>query len=246
MTTPKMFERRELVRVLNVGAKHLQRNIQSSLLSQIKSQVEGRCGTEGYVQPNTSVILEYSVGNVNILRSGTSYRVRFQADICYPHKGQILKIPVTFRSKIGVHAETTPLRVLLPRDLHIANTEFEQIQEKDELEVEVLGAEFKQNDEQIFVLGKLIKRIPAAAPTDADVQSVVVPTIEETKTASKSSDGADEVKSVRIVEPSESTTAKKEPVRRKRRLGGGLEPASTLQLNVGGDNSVAFGDVGSK
>jgi DNA-directed RNA polymerase subunit E'/Rpb7 len=243
-----MFERRELVRVLNVGAKHLQRNIQSSLLSQIKSQVEGRCGTEGYVQPNTSVILEYSVGNVNILRSGTSYRVRFQADICYPHKGQILKVPVTFRSKIGVHAEMSPLRVLLPRDLHIANTEFEQIQEKDELELEVLGAEFKQNDEQIFVLGKLIKRIPAAAPTDTgDVQSVVVPTIEDTKTASKSSDGGDEVKSVRIVEPSESsTTARKEPVRRKRRLGGGLEPASTLQLNVGGDNSVAFGDVGSK
>jgi len=241
-----MFERRELVRVLNVGAKHLQRNIQSSLLSQIKSQVEGRCGTEGYVQPNTSVILEYSVGNVNILRSGTSYRVRFQADICYPHKGQILKVPVTFRSKIGVHAEMTPLRVLLPRDLHIANTEFEQIQEKDELEVEVLGAEFKQNDEQIFVLGKLIKRIPAAAPTDTDVQSVVVPTIEETRAASKSSDGADEVKSVRIVEQSESTTGKKEPARRKRRLGGGLEPASTLQLNVGGDNSVAFGDVGSK
>ena len=142
MSVGKMFERRELTRILTIPSKHVQRNIQSSLLSQLKGQIEGRCGIEGYVQPKTSVITDYSLGKLNILRSGVTYQVKFQADICYPRKGQILRVPVIFRSKIGVHAEQSPLRVLLPRDLHIGNTDFEAIQEKDEIEFEVLGAEF--------------------------------------------------------------------------------------------------------
>lgn len=219
-----MFERRELVRIVTVPSKHLQRNIQSSILMYIKSHVEGRCGTEGYVQPKTAVIIDYSLGRLNSMKMGVSYRVKFQADICFPHKGQILKAPVTLRSKIGVHAEISPLRVLLPRDLHIGNTEFEQIVEKDEIEFEVLGAEFKQDDEQMFVLAKLIKRIPAAAPTSTDVQ---VPVMEEERPTTKVS-ATEEVKQVTIQQAPESESGK-EKVRRKRKLG----TASTLQLNVG-------------
>jgi len=223
-----MFERRELTRVLTVPPKYMQRNIQSSLLSQLKGQIEGRCGIEGYVQPKTSVIVEYSLGSCSILRPGVTYEVRFQADICYPRKGQVLRVPVIFRSKIGVHAEQSPLRVLLPRDLHIGNPEFEAIQEKDEVEFEVLGAEFKQNDEQVFVLGKLIKRIPAAVE-DGKTEAVIPVEDEVAAGPAASTEG---VKTVTIQEPVVSPA--KEPVRRKKKLGpSNLEVPTTLQLNVG-------------
>jgi len=217
-----MFERRELTRVLTVHSKHLQRNIQSSLLSQIKASVEGRCGTEGYVQPKSSVIIDYSLGRMSILKPGVSYRVKFQADICLPHKGQRLEVPAAFRSKIGLHAEIKPLKVLLPRDLHIGNAEFEAVSDGDMIEVEVMGAEFKQNDEDIFVLGKLIRRIPAvssaasaeAAEAAASIEVPVLP-------------GSGEVKSVSVTtEPSSSVA--KAPVRRKKRL----QTANTLEINV--------------
>jgi len=228
MSVGKMFERRELTRVLTVPPKYMQRNIQSSLLSQLKGQIEGRCGIEGYVQPKTSVIVEYSLGSCSILRPGVTYEVRFQADICYPRKGQVLRVPVIFRSKIGVHAEQSPLRVLLPRDLHIGNPEFEAIQEKDEVEFEVLGAEFKQNDEQVFVLGKLIKRIPAAVE-DGKTEAVIPVEDEVAAGPAASTEG---VKTVTIQEPVVSPA--KEPVRRKKKLGpSNLEVPTTLQLNVG-------------
>lgn len=220
-----MFERRELVRVVTVPSKHLQRNIQSSILMYLKSHVEGRCGIEGYVQPKTSVIINYSLGSVtSSTKMGISYRVKFQADICFPHKGQILRAPVTLRSKIGVHAETSPLRVLLPRDLHIGNTDFEQIVEKDEVEFEVLGAEFKQNDEQMFVLARLIKRIPAAAETSEEVK---IPTIEEEEKPATKAPGVEEVKQVTIQPVAEGEA--KEKVRRKRKLG----TATAVDTNVG-------------
>ena len=219
-----MFERRELVRTISVPSKHLQKNIQSSILMYLKSHVEGRCGIEGYVQPKTSVIVNYSLGAVNSMKLGVTYRVKFQADICFPHKGQILRAPVTLRSKIGVHAESSPLRVLLPRDLHIGNTEFEQIVEKDEVEFEVLGAEFKQNDEHMFVLAKLIKRIPAAAPTTPDYQ---IPVVEEEEKPATKAPGVEEIKQVTIQAVAEGEP--KEKVRRKRKLG----TATTVNTNVG-------------
>jgi DNA-directed RNA polymerase subunit E'/Rpb7 len=224
-----MFERRELTRNLVIPSKHLQRNIQSSFLSQIKADVEGRCGTEGYVQPKSSVILDYSLGSLDILRSGVRYRVRFQADICFPHKGQIITAPVTFRSKIGVHAELSPLRILLPRDLHIGNTEFENIQERDEIEFEVLGSEFKQGDENIFVLGKLIRTnnpppAPISSSPPVEASQPIMPVVEEETT-----------KSVTVVAPVVSEE-KKEPVRRKRRIG--LNPSDTLKVNVSGTSEV--------
>jgi DNA-directed RNA polymerase subunit E'/Rpb7 len=222
-----MFERREMTRVMSIPSKHLQRNIQSSLLSQIKSQVEGRCGIEGYVQPQSSTIIEYSLGRINILQSGVKYRVRFQSDICYPSKGQVLTVPITFRSKIGVHAESTPLRVLLPRDLHIGSEEYDKIQEKDEVEFEVLGSEFKQGDESIFVLGKLIKR-------KSEGKDEATEPVEETAAPQQTVGVQEEVKTVSFKPPVEE----EKTTRRKRRLPPtNLEAPSTLQINVDADGT---------
>ena len=228
VTTTGMFERRELTRVLPVHSKHLQRNIQSSLLSQIKAQVEGRCGVDGYVQPKSSVILEYSLGRMSILKSGVNYRVKFQADICLPHKGQqVTNVPVLFRSKIGVHAEMKPLKFLLPRDLHIGNAEFEAIVENDTLDLEVLGAEFKQNDESIFVLAKLLKRTPASAESEATGAVIEVPTLDSAESASASAGAGSgaEVKSITFKQPSESELTAAAAPRRRKKL---LKPTSAV------------------
>ena len=246
ITTGGMFERRELTRVLPVHSKHLQRNIQSSLLGQIKAQVEGRCGVEGYVQPRSSVILEYSLGRMSILKSGVNYRVKFQADICLPHKGQqIAGAPVMFRSKIGVHAEVSPLKILLPRDLHIGNEEFEAIAENDTLDIEVLGAEFKQNDESIFVLAKLLKRTPSAAAPADEAPKIEVPTMESGGAAAGAGagSGGEEVKSIVFKQPSEGdlSAAAVPGARRRKKL---LKPATTAVITEDGAVEGSPGPVG--
>jgi hypothetical protein len=161
---------------------------------------------------------------MSILKSGVNYRVKFQADICLPHKGQqISGVPVMFRSKIGVHAELNPLKFLLPRDLHIGNTEFEAIAEKDTLDLEVLGAEFKQNDESIFVLAKLLKRIPASAEPTGAPPVEVLPTTETSPLTSI----LEEVKSVIFKQPSESelNAASAPGPRRRKKL---LKPTTAV------------------
>lgn len=168
-----MFERRELVRNVHIDSKFLQRNIQASLLAQLRMKYEGICVAEGYIQRRSITVVDHSLGRINYIKGGLDYTVKFQADICMPHPGQVFRMPVALKSKLGIHAESTPIKALLPRDLHIGMTDFEDVSEKEEIEFEVIGARFQQGDESIVVLGKLLKIIQPAAPNAEDAPADV-------------------------------------------------------------------------
>lgn len=150
-----LYERRELTRSVHLDARFLQRNIHASLVEQLRHRYEGICIPEGYVQPRSITIKEHSLGRTNILKGGLDYNVKFQADVCLPHNGQVFRAPVSLKSKIGIHAETDPIKVLLPRDLHIGNGEFDDAEVGQTIEFDVVGTRFQQGDETIVVLGKL-------------------------------------------------------------------------------------------
>jgi DNA-directed RNA polymerase subunit E'/Rpb7 len=161
-----LFERRQLVKKVHIISKFLQKNIQASLLAQLKGNYENKCIPEGFVERNSITIVNYSLGRTNYIKGGVDYDVTFQADICMPHVGQRFKAPVKLRSKVGIHAETPPIKVLLPRDLHLGNEEFENVNVEEEIEFEVVGSQFKQEDDSIIVVGRLLSKIapPVEAP----------------------------------------------------------------------------------
>jgi DNA-directed RNA polymerase subunit E'/Rpb7 len=163
-----LFERRELIRDIHVPARNLSRNITSGLLAQLRHKFEGVCAPEGFIQPKSITIRDYSLGRANLIKGGVDYQVRFQADVCLPHPGQIFRAPVTMRSKIGLHIELPPLKVLLPRDLHYGNGDFESSEEGHEVEFEVVGSKYQQGDESIVVLAKLRSSVRVAPPKSAE------------------------------------------------------------------------------
>jgi DNA-directed RNA polymerase subunit E'/Rpb7 len=166
-----LFERRALVRNVHIDAKFLQRNIQSSLLAQLRMKYEGICVAEGFLQRQSITIVEHSLGRTNLIKGGLDYTVKFQADVCMPHPGQVFRMPVTLKSKVGLHAEMVPIKALIPRDLHIGVEDFDQVNEQQEIEFEVVGARFQQGDESIVVLGKLRKVIEVAKQGTAEAAS---------------------------------------------------------------------------
>ncbi len=164
-----LFERRQLSKKVHIHSKHLQKNIQSSLMLQLKQNYENKCISEGFIQRNSITIVDYSLGRANYIKGGVDYDVVFQADICMPHNGQRFRAQVKLKTKVGIHAETPPIKVLIPRDLHIGNEEFESVKVDEDIEFEVVGSQFKQEDEIIVVVGKLLSRV--APPVEAPLLS---------------------------------------------------------------------------
>ena len=166
MNPDSLFERRELTRSVHITAPNIQRNIDVSLLAQLRMKYEGICIPEGYVRPRSVLVIEHSLGRINLIKGGVDYTVKFQVDMCLPHPGQVFRALVSTTSKIGLHAEVSPLKVLLPRDLHLGNAEFEAVKEGQEIEFEVVGCRFQQGDESIIVLGTLKSAIQAECPQE--------------------------------------------------------------------------------
>lgn len=213
-----LFERRELLRNVHVESRFLQRNIHASLVAQLRMKYEGTCVAEGFIQRDSITVIEHSLGRTNLIKGGLDYTVRFQADICFPHPGQVFRVPVSLRSKIGIHAVLEPLDVLLPRDLHIGSEEFASLDAGQEVEFEVVGARFQQGDETIVVLGKMrnvIQPAPLELPGASD--EVTIPMIAAPVKGSDAS--AEKVVTV------DASTTKTSEAPRKRRIQ--LKPAST-------------------
>ena len=211
-----LFERRTLVRTVHIDSRFLQRNIQASLLAQLRMKYEGVCVAEGYIQRRSITVVDHSLGRMNYIKGGLDYNVQFQADICMPHPGQVFRMPIVLKSKLGLHAEMTPIKALLPRDLHIGLTDFETVTEKEEIEFEVVGARFQQGDESIVVLGKLRKVIQPAAPSsdDAIAQADQMPMMAAPIPGSSSGDGVKKV----TVEVASAKASEQGPRKRRVRL----------------------------
>ena len=170
-----LYERRELTRNVHVDARHIQRNIHTSLVAQLRHKYGGICLSEGFVKSDSITIKEHSFGRTNILKGGLDYNVKFQAEICLPHSGQVFRAPVTLKSKIGIHAETEPIKILLPRDLHIGNPDFDDVDIGQDIEFDVVGTRFQQGDKSIVVLGKLRQVIrPAINQETAEPEAMDV------------------------------------------------------------------------
>jgi DNA-directed RNA polymerase subunit E'/Rpb7 len=195
-----LFERRSLTRSVHINAPHIQRNIQASLLEQLNTKYAGKCIPEGYVRKGSITLEDYSLGRVNLVKGGLDFTaVKFQADICMPHTGQTFRARVVLKSKIGLHAEVSPIMVLLPRDLHIGHPTFDDIREDQEIEFEVVGSKFQQNNDSIDVLGVLkttldtpvhapvAEQMPsnAAATSVSDVERKVTVPVEQTRSSRK-------------------------------------------------------------
>lgn len=214
-----MFERRELTRSVHIHAANLQRSIHVSLLAQLRMNYEGICTPEGFIQRRSITIVEHSLGRINLIKGGLDYSVKFQADVCMPHPGQMFRGTVTLKSKIGLHAELLPMKVLLPRDLHIGNAEFDDVKESQEIEFKVVGSRFQQGDDSIVVLGTLTTVInPATEKALAATRDEVEPMI----AASTPNDGPSALRTV-VVAPD---LAKSSEPRRKLQ-----KKAPSVQIN---------------
>ena len=150
----------------------------------------------------------------NLIKGGLDYAVRFQAEVCLPHQGQVFKSPINLKSKIGLHAETSPMKILLPRDLHIGMEDFDDIKEGQEVEFEVVGARFQQGDAHIVVLGKLRtliqpdKSMPTEESKELSMPMIAAP-------VSSSGDGEKKVVTVSLeqTKPSAGIETRKKRVR---------------------------------
>ena len=135
------------------------------LLSKLKKQLEGKCSKHGYVIPDSLTLLSRSLGFAEKGR-GTAdflYYLKAQGKVYNPPDGLIVEGEVSLKNKMGCYAILhNAVRVMIPRDLHIGNEEFDTLEVGDRIQIEIKKSQFRVNALHILSIGMFLARVGAA------------------------------------------------------------------------------------
>lgn len=151
-----LLTRKIVLPITNIG-KNLKETIEESLTFNF----EGKCFVEGYIKNNSTKLITYSSGMIE--RGNTIvFEIVFECDVCFPVEGMIIQCIAKNITKAGIKAESahdvpSPVLVHIAKDHHYSNTQFNNVQEGDKINVRVIGQRFELNDKFISIIGELIK-----------------------------------------------------------------------------------------
>jgi hypothetical protein len=159
-------------------------SIDAILLKKIKERLEQKCSPHGYVLPGTLELLTRSAGMVDSGRfSGDwAFLVKAKGRVLHPPEGTSIELEVLKNNKMGVYGiYENAIRVMIPRDLHLGDEEFDQLKVGERIRVEIQKSRFQLRDPFIVSVGLFrgmatgqpaagapVAEAPAAAPVEEE------------------------------------------------------------------------------
>ena len=148
-----------LTRKIHIPFNKIGKNIKDIIESTIKRDIEGKCSIEGFIKPNSTKILTYSSGI--LVEDQAVFEVVFECLVCCPVEGMLIKCTVNNITQAGIRAlingeDKSPVVIYVSRDHHCNNKLFNNVKEKDEITISVIGQRYELNDEHVSVIGKLV------------------------------------------------------------------------------------------
>ena len=131
-------------------------SIDAILLKKIKERLEQKCSPHGYVLPGTLELLTRSAGMVDSGRfSGDwAFLVKAKGRVLHPPEGTSIELEVLKNNKMGVYGiYENAIRVMIPRDLHLGDDEFDQLKVGERIRVEIQKSRFQLRDPFIVSVG---------------------------------------------------------------------------------------------
>lgn len=134
-------------------------NIRQLLEEQLKTNLEGKCIEEGFIQKKSVRILNYSSGVVN--GNNVLFDVVVECYVCNPVEGHKFKARVLNVTKAGLRCDAnmdeSPVDVFVARDHNFNNTYFNGIQKDDIIDVRIIAQRYEMNDPRISVIAEVMQ-----------------------------------------------------------------------------------------
>ncbi len=132
------------------------KSIDDILLERLRLGLEGKCSLHGYVLPNSLELLSRSAGSLENGRftGNILFHVQAQGNVYNPSNGVTIEGQVLKKNKMGLYlVYKDAVRILVPRDLHLGNEEFEAVEIGETIRVELRKSRFQVKDMFILSVG---------------------------------------------------------------------------------------------
>lgn len=145
-------------------------NLQIHIIDILKKKYEGICSKFGYIKENSITNLKKYSGKLELhtFHGYVLYKVSFNAKICNPTIGSIIKCNVKNMNSFGILCVSgfeekgifkQVINVIIPKQPSVVleNSEyFESVKLDDDIYVEIIGKRYQLKNEHISAIGKII------------------------------------------------------------------------------------------
>jgi len=165
--------------------------IEELLLEKVRTKLEDKCTSNGFVLPGTLKVISRSVGYFEAARfTGEAvYYVKSEGRVLYPADGVRVEAEIVRKNKMGMYViHRNAIRIQIPRDLHLGNLEYDNVDIGDHVIVELKRSKFAINDPYILASGLFISAVESKSDEqeeDADKEEVEEEVQEEEEQADK-------------------------------------------------------------
>jgi len=153
---------------VSLSPKDMNREILSFddiLLQKMRKQIEGKCTKHGFLIPNSLKMLSRSYGYMEkgTFTADSMYYIKAQGRVYNPPNGTVVEGVVMRKSKAGLYIIIEQaVHVMVVRDLHIGNKEFDAVELGDTIRVEIKKSRFQINDPHILSIGQFLTVVSSA------------------------------------------------------------------------------------
>jgi len=176
------LEERISVNPSDITKREVAHDVDSLIVERLRKKIESRCIASGYVKPSSLELLHRSMGTAENGRFTGNYifYVKLRCKVFHPETDTPIECKVIKVNKMGAYAVfDEAMRVLLPRDLHIGNVEFDGLSPDDTITLQILRSRFQTNDPFISAVGMFISRSKKGKAPAAEKAKVPEPEAEE-------------------------------------------------------------------
>lgn len=136
-----------------------------NIIKILKTRLEGKCSSNGYVMKDSIKINKINSGTVQMvsLNGNVVFNVEIYLKTCLPMIGNIIKATVKNTNRFGVLCQVTYntdiiVEIIVAKKSNEIKSEVEldDLKNGDVVNIEVLGRKFELNDQKISVIGRIV------------------------------------------------------------------------------------------
>lgn len=162
---------------IKLEPKYLTSKYYIEILKRLKEKLEGKCSKHGYIKTDSIEIHKILPGVIELssLSGMTIYDIYFNAELCNPVIGNIVKGVVKNTNRFGILVESPPVMdiIIAKNSVNIqSDINLEDIKIDQELTIEIMGKKYELGDKRISVIGRVVKE--AKIPEKAQSSSILL------------------------------------------------------------------------
>lgn len=153
-----MYNERLIEKTISLNFNELTKDLDTMLLNKLKFLYENKCSESGFIQKDSIELIKRTNGYISQYYdlANIQFNIIFKCQICNPVSDLIVDCKIVEVIKPGLIAESFPLSIIVPIQLHSNKKLFSLLNIGDSISVKIMDSKFKKFENEIQAVGVLV------------------------------------------------------------------------------------------